>query len=422
MTLCGLPLTHPSLPEGGDRLSGMPMRNGAKTHNDDRYQHAVGEIYGRVSEGASFIEVAGVVGNLFDCHIVGLHGENTNLGTSAVQISGPATPYDMGQLMLEYHRHWQGQNTWLHRGMARLRTFGFSDGDDTIVESELLQIPYYARFLSPLDIRHGVGFLLENSSNGDFTILSVNRPRSVGHFQSVEKAQLPLLLPHLRSAYRLSKRLQEERQTSTSLQALLNVAGTGVVLMTGNGTLCEINETARHAIEAVGCTQPLRKGAVLAFSAAATQERFLRALKRVHSNASGCTSFHAPCHRAPSVRHAVELLRMSDAKDPSPANICLLINLLDVSETGQGDEARLMQVFGFTASEALVVAHLVVLGSVEKVAQRLRISLPTVRTHIQHAFQKSGVSKQTELVLLAERTVRRSNSRSSLVQRRTDKL
>ncbi len=384
------------------------MRNGTKAPSDDRYQYALGALYGRVSEGASFIEAAGAANSLLGCHMMGLHVEDVESRTSVVQISGPATSQDMSRLMMEYQRHWQGENAWLHRGMARLQRYGFSDGDDVVTESELSQIPYYTRFLSPLDIRHGVAFLLEGGATGSVTALSVNRSRNVGHFQANEKAQLPLLLPHLRSAYRLSKRLQEERQASASLRALLNAAGPGITLISGDGAFCEINEAARHAIEAVGCTHPPRKGVMLAFSATATQERFLKALARARNNASGSASFHAPCHRLPGVRYAVELLRMSDAKTPGPANVCLLINPLDIAEAGQEDEARLMQVFGFTASEALVVAQLVVLGSVEKVARRLRLSLPTIRTHIQHAFQKACVSKQTELVLLAERVVRRT--------------
>ena len=386
------------------------MRGEVAGDGHDRHERTVHEVYGRIAEGASFIEATEAASALLDCHILGVHADDIPSRTSVVQISGPATPYDMSRLMMEYQRHWQGENIWLHRGMARLQRYGFSDGDDTATESELLQIPYYTRFLSPLDIRHGIAFLLEGGATGSVTVLSMNRSRGIGHFQPDEKAQLPLLLPHLRSAYRLSKRLQEERTASASLRALLDAAGPGIALISGDGTLCEINEVARHAIEAVGCTHPLRKGAVFAFSSATTQERFVKALARARGNASGCASFHAPSYRSPGARHAIELLRMSDAKKPGPASVCLLINPLDVAEAGQDDEARLMQVFGFTASEALVVAHLVVLGSVERVARHLRISLPTVRTHVQHAFQKAGVGKQTELVLLAERAIRRSGA------------
>ncbi len=249
----------------GHHLSGMPMRNGTKAPSDDRYQYALGALYGRVSEGASFIEAAGAANSLLGCHMMGLHVEDVESRTSVVQISGPATSQDMSRLMMEYQRHWQGENAWLHRGMARLQRYGFSDGDDVVTESELSQIPYYTRFLSPLDIRHGVAFLLEGGATGSVTALSVNRSRNVGHFQANEKAQLPLLLPHLRSAYRLSKRLQEERQASASLRALLNAAGPGITLISGDGAFCEINEAARHAIEAVGCTPHQEKGSCLPF-------------------------------------------------------------------------------------------------------------------------------------------------------------
>ena len=382
------------------------MHSGPQSRNSGRAEHVVRDMYGRVAEGASFIEAAAAAGDLFGCHMLGLHIENVVSRTSAVQIAGPATAHDVSRLMDEYERHWQGENAWLHRGMNLLHRHGISDGDEVASEAELRQIPYYVRFLLPLDIRHGVAFLLASGEGGADAVLSINRSRSAGRFKPEEKAQFPALLPHLQSAYRLSQKLQEGMRTSASLRTLLNAAGPGLALVSGNGTLHEINEPALNALAAVGCVQPLRKGAVLAFSRAAIQARFLKALSRTRSNIPGCAAFPAPSQQSPNLRYAMELLRIGDAT--GSASICLLITPLDVPKAGNEDEARLMQVFGFTASEALVVSQLVVLGSAEKVAQHLRLSLPTVRTHVQRAFQKACVSKQTELVVLAERVIRRT--------------
>jgi len=65
-----------------------------------------------------------------------------------------------------------------------------------------------------------------------------------------------------------------------------------------------------------------------------------------------------------------------------------------------------MKTFSLTATEALVVACLSCSYTPERVATKLGVSISTVRSHIQHAFVKAGVQKQTDLVLLAERVLR----------------
>jgi DNA-binding CsgD family transcriptional regulator len=56
--------------------------------------------------------------------------------------------------------------------------------------------------------------------------------------------------------------------------------------------------------------------------------------------------------------------------------------------------------FGLTPAELRVLFAIIEFGSVPEVSQVLGISEATVRTHVRHLFEKTGVRRQTELVRL----------------------
>lgn len=72
--------------------------------------------------------------------------------------------------------------------------------------------------------------------------------------------------------------------------------------------------------------------------------------------------------------------------------------LATVCERPLDDEERLMQVFGMSRTEAKVVQLLVRGMSPREAAAALNVKLTTIRTHIQHALEKTHSSRQSELV------------------------
>jgi DNA-binding CsgD family transcriptional regulator len=55
---------------------------------------------------------------------------------------------------------------------------------------------------------------------------------------------------------------------------------------------------------------------------------------------------------------------------------------------------------GLTPAEARVLAALMETGGVEDIAASLDLSAATVRTHLRHIFEKTGVRRQADLVKL----------------------
>jgi DNA-binding CsgD family transcriptional regulator len=56
--------------------------------------------------------------------------------------------------------------------------------------------------------------------------------------------------------------------------------------------------------------------------------------------------------------------------------------------------------FGLTAAETKVLASLFAGRTLAETADTLRITRPTAKTHLEHIFMKTGVTRQAELVRL----------------------
>lgn len=80
---------------------------------------------------------------------------------------------------------------------------------------------------------------------------------------------------------------------------------------------------------------------------------------------------------------------------------CALVTIVDPSADVCGSRtATWQELFGLTATEATVAKCVLRGEGLDAVADQLSVSLSTVRTHIQHVFDKTGTHRQAELVRL----------------------
>ena len=77
--------------------------------------------------------------------------------------------------------------------------------------------------------------------------------------------------------------------------------------------------------------------------------------------------------------------------------------MADPERTAPQVVPRLARLVGLTDAEATVAAMLCVGRRAEEIAERRMVSMPTVRTQIRAVFDKTGTTRQRELVRLASR-------------------
>jgi DNA-binding CsgD family transcriptional regulator len=72
--------------------------------------------------------------------------------------------------------------------------------------------------------------------------------------------------------------------------------------------------------------------------------------------------------------------------------------IIDPEQESEPSATLLRRLFGLTRSEAEVAVRIARGGDVKEIAEELSVSLATVRTHLQHVFDKTDTHRQSELV------------------------
>jgi DNA-binding CsgD family transcriptional regulator len=85
----------------------------------------------------------------------------------------------------------------------------------------------------------------------------------------------------------------------------------------------------------------------------------------------------------------------------APARALILVR--DLDETAVPLEAHLRSVFGLTKAEARIALEVATGEGLKPVAERLGISMNTAHTQLRAVFEKTGTSRQAELVRVLSR-------------------
>ena len=75
-----------------------------------------------------------------------------------------------------------------------------------------------------------------------------------------------------------------------------------------------------------------------------------------------------------------------------------LVLILDPEQHPQPDTEMLRRLYGLTTAEAAVAIRLIQGDGIKPIAESMCLSAGTVRTHVQHIFDKTGTHRQAELV------------------------
>jgi DNA-binding CsgD family transcriptional regulator len=103
-----------------------------------------------------------------------------------------------------------------------------------------------------------------------------------------------------------------------------------------------------------------------------------------------------PSGKRPYIIHVLPLHRAATAETSSDATALVLI--IDPEQEPEPAVALLRRLHGLTNTEAQVALRIVRGADLKQVSEELSVSVTTVRTHLQHVFDKTGTHRQAELI------------------------
>jgi DNA-binding CsgD family transcriptional regulator len=279
-------------------------------------------------------------------------------------------------------------------GMAE----GFRLDHDDYSDAELARDPFYQEFLRPQNAFWNAVVKLAPGPEAWGVELGFKRELKAGPYTSSERAALNSALPCLRTAARIAQRVQDARAEGV-LQAvsargdlLFELDAWGQVRREHGGSCGRENgfptRIVRHRLAGTDHT-----------TQAAIDRAVHMAIGEFARPASGVLE------TADGKRHLLHVVPVKGkAQDIFIGTAAIAILFADISAPRSGGRVTVLRnLLSLTQREAEITCLIGDGLSPAGVAQRLRIGVGTVRTHLKSTFEKSGTSRQSEPVALLYR-------------------
>ena len=338
------------------------------------------------------------LGVRLDSHVLALHTHHVAAGYTTL-VNGVGVDSFLQARWDEV----ANDNVWFQRGADDLLRNGISGTGHLATRDELHRTRFHADFLRMVDLEHGMGMFLGNDGDQALVVLSINRSERYGDYTADEQALAKSLLPHLRNAFALHRRLRGLRDMEHACHSVFDRIDQPLFLLARDGTVLLGNERAQE-LEAGGTCLRRRLGRPAAVNPVDDAHLQL-ALDRVAAGATGGDPVSLALHDR-SGRLAA-LASIFPTPPPvfsnwSHANVAFALFVRPLQSRKISDDVRLA--FGFTAAEFRLAALLVDGLPLGIASERLGISKNTARTQLRALFDKAGVHRQPELVALLQRS------------------
>jgi DNA-binding CsgD family transcriptional regulator len=270
--------------------------------------------------------------------------------------------------------------------------------DRIISDSDMERLDLYQDILRPLGLWHAA---IMNVHRDDAVLapMALMRTRKEGPFDDGEVAALRALAPHFNRAFRVTLRLRELEARASALAEMTDRALVALVLTDAFGRIGEANSSARAILaEADGLLT--RDGVLRAARSddCANLSRLIREAAGARlMPMSGVMQVSRPSAQRPL---ALVVSPTRATGSPFGRSHAVSIAFADPERAPEPDADLLVRLYGFTAREAGVTALLLQGLSPNETAGELMMTENTVRTHIRHLFDKTGVERLADLVRL----------------------
>jgi DNA-binding CsgD family transcriptional regulator/PAS domain-containing protein len=271
-----------------------------------------------------------------------------------------------------------------------------------IDDDELYESRYYQEWIKPQGLGDMIAFKIVQTDQR-IGFLTANRLETYARYGDADIRLLTLLSPHVCRAITISDALNLKTIRSETLEATLNALTSGVYLVDRLGRIIYMNRAAEQQIES---DEVLR-----------IENNLLAPIDRVARTALASTINDAIAEEAatpdggfslalPSREGAGLVASILPLTRGERQNLCgafaakAAIFVQDPVAVPPFPGEAFAKLYGLTGSELRVLLAMAPGLSVKEAAEVLGIGETTAKTHLQHIYEKTGTSKQTELMHL----------------------
>ncbi len=233
------------------------------------------------------------------------------------------------------------------------------------------------------------------------TFLIATKKRTEPFADTERTALANALIPHLQQALRIDRDIHDAtrhlRDVSAAIDSVTNI---GVAVVGSGSTLRYLNTAAEELFRDRDGLSTVSGSLEITHPAAdvALHRGINAALGRFGSGVPAGSSLlcRRPSGRRPYVIHILPFRRPTPDR-PEPRALLLII---DPERQPEPSAQLLSRLYGMTKAEAAVAIRLLQGDGIKPIAESMCLSIGTVKTHLQHIFDKTDTHRQAELVRL----------------------
>jgi DNA-binding CsgD family transcriptional regulator/PAS domain-containing protein len=260
--------------------------------------------------------------------------------------------------------------------------------------------PYFQEWQNPAGMVDFMLFFLMHEPT-HLSTFGVGRNERQGIITEREIELGKLLLPHLRRAVTISNLLDIRTIEGTRMAEALHALRCAVVLTNEHGAILHANRAAEHMLDEGGPIQSPQ--GVLQATAPSAASELRSAIALAAGNEAGIgktglairlTESDAP----PMFAHVLPLTGSDFRTRLQPAAVAAVF--IGAPPDAQDGADAVAAAFGLTPGETRLLASLFAGHTLNDTAATLGITRPTAKTHLEHIFLKTKVTRQAELMRL----------------------
>jgi DNA-binding CsgD family transcriptional regulator len=302
----------------------------------------------------------------------------------------------------QYAAYWGRLDPWIHSPKARVLTTGFVGvGDQLITHADMQRTAYYQDFARHYDLTRSLAGTIEATPE-QLSFIAINGGDARTPFGRDEVALLTALMPHLARALQLHRRIAGAAELTAGAMDALDRLPHALALVSQAGRVLFVNRAAEALL---GVRDGLTIDGEELRAGTAADTNALRAAIRAGADAAAGMSLDA----APAIRIQRPSGRRPYAVLVAPATPAyamsigagaqtVIVAITDPERRPPRRTDVLRAYFGLSRAEADVALAIVDGGRPDAVADRLCLSVATVRTHLRRLFAKTGTARQADLV------------------------
>ncbi|WP_440412677.1 helix-turn-helix transcriptional regulator [Neorhizobium petrolearium] len=240
-----------------------------------------------------------------------------------------------------------------------------------------------------------------------FSELVIGRHERHGLITDHEVGEMALLLPHLRRAIAISDALDVRAIERERMADALDAVRCGIVLTNGDGTILHVNRSADHMLRKSAGIQ--EAGGILSAKVPAAAQELRKAIRLAARDEAmlgktGLAIRLTASGEPPLFAHVLPMKgsELRTRLQPEAAAAIFIGSSMAAAFKLTPAETKecLGRRFRLTKAEADVAFEILKGDGREAAAARLGIAPTTVRAHLSHIYEKTGVRRQAELVRL----------------------